>query len=278
MPDSSDNNANDKTQTIRGAVARPVTPWPELQQQDDWVIEEVPVALAYNGISHVVMMASPILLKEFALGFSFSEGIINSAADIYDCDIQQHTNGIEIKLEISQHCFSALKNRQRQLSGKTGCGICGLESLQMLERSFKPIHSELQFQHRSLQKAISSLKQKQPLQTLTGAVHAAAWCDPQGNILHIAEDVGRHNALDKLIGILLEQQIDSRLGFISISSRVSFEMAQKAIAIGAPLLVGASAPTSMALSEADKYGLCVVGFARPGRQVVYSQLNRVVEG
>ncbi|MCR8922778.1 formate dehydrogenase accessory sulfurtransferase FdhD [Dasania sp. GY-MA-18] len=278
MPNANDHSANDKPNTITGAVARKVTPWPDLQEQDDWIIEELPVALSYNGISHVVMMASPILLKEFALGFSFSEGIINSAADIYDCEIQQSESGISINLEISQRCFSALKNRQRQLSGKTGCGICGLESLQMLARQFQPIASPQQFQHRSLQKAIKTLRQKQQLQDLTGAVHAAAWCDPQGNILHIAEDVGRHNALDKLIGILLQQQTDTRLGFITLSSRVSFEMAQKTIAIGAPLLVGASAPTSMALSEADKYGLCVVGFARPGRQVVYSQLGRVVEG
>jgi FdhD protein len=147
----------------------------------------------------------------------------------------------------------------------------------MLQREFSPITCSEQFNHRTIQQTVNQINQQQHLQEITGATHAAAWCNAEGNILHIAEDVGRHNALDKLIGLLLEKNIDSGKGFIFITSRVSYEMAQKTIAIGAPLLVGASAPTALALSEADQYGLCVIGFARPGRQVVYTHPERITE-
>ena len=266
-----------QAKSLTGAIERPVTVWPESKEHRDWIAEELPVAISYNGISHVVMMASPTNLKQFALGFSFTEGIIETKDDIYDCDIQQTPAGIEINIAISQRCFSLLKNRQRQLSGKTGCGICGIESLKMLERSFKPISCNRQFSHRAIQQAVNLIGCQQPLQQLTGATHAASWCDSEGNVIFTTEDIGRHNALDKLIGIMLEQATAPSNGFIFISSRVSYEMAQKAIAIGAPLLAGASAPTAMALNEANKYGLCVVGFARPGRQVIYTETQRVSE-
>ncbi|MEH6607390.1 MAG: formate dehydrogenase accessory sulfurtransferase FdhD [Pseudomonadales bacterium] len=264
-------------ETTQGAAVHPVTVWPDSEAHNDWIAEEVAVALSYNGVSHVVMMASPINLLSFAIGFSFTEGIIQKPEDIFDCEIKQTPSGIEINLSISQRCFSTLKMRQRQLSGKTGCGICGLESLQMMERNFKKIQSDTTFSHQAIQNAVDHIEGRQVLQELTGAVHAAAWCDKNGNILYIAEDVGRHNALDKLIGILLtEKELKIDQGFIFISSRVSFEMAQKTIALGAPLLVGVSAPTALALNEADKYKLAVVGFARHGRQVVYTGQQRIV--
>ena len=263
--------------TTPGTTERSVTVWPESEVHDDFIAEEVAIAISYNGISHVVMMATPTDLKHFALGFSFSEGIIETLDDVFDLTIQETDAGIEVDLEISLRRFNQLKNRKRQLSGKTGCGICGIESLQMMERNFSNIHCEDTFSHRAIQRTVNFLDSQQTLQELTGATHAAAWCDSEGNILHIAEDVGRHNALDKLVGVLLEKEIDTCTGFVFISSRVSYEMAQKTIAIGAPLLVGASAPTSLALSEADKYGLCIVGFARPGRQVIYTQADRIIE-
>lgn len=263
--------------TTVGTSERSVTVWPESEVHDDYIAEEVAVAISYNGISHVVMMATPNDLKNFAIGFSFSEGIIESLDDVFDCNINEVDSGIEIDVEISLRRFNALKNRKRQLSGKTGCGICGIESLEMMQRKFEPIRCAQRFAHRAIQKAVNQIEDSQHLQELTGATHAAAWCDTEGDIIYIAEDVGRHNALDKLIGILLQEKIDTNCGFVFTSSRVSYEMVQKTISIGAPLLAGASAPTTMALSEADKYGLCVVGFARPGRQVIYTQSDRVIE-
>lgn len=270
-----DNKSEQILSQSNGAVVQSVIAWPDNSVHDDLVAEEVAVALCYNGISYAVMMASPMDLEPFALGFSFTEGIISGLEDVFDCEIQPVENGIEINLNISQRCFNALRDRRRNLTGKTGCGVCGLESLKMLDRGLQPVVSAANFTPEAIQCAVISLSDRQTLQALTGAVHAAVWCDSQGNILYIAEDVGRHNALDKLIGKILKNKVDRHNGFIFVSSRLSYEMSQKAIAIGAPMLVGASAAVSKALSEAEKYGLCLVGFARPGRHLIYTHSYRI---
>ncbi len=259
-----------------GISARTVSAWPKGESYADWVAEEVPVALVYNGISHAVMMASPNDLEHFALGFSFTEGIIHSANDIQGCEVKNTEQGIVIELSINQRCFAALKKRRRAIRGISACGLCGIESLQMLTREMPAITSTITVSALAIQRAVDSLQAHQLLQGFTGAVHAAAFCDPQGNIEHVAEDIGRHNALDKLIGALL-RQVTATAGFIILSSRISFEMVQKAVAINVPIVVGISAPTTLAIDEAQKHHLCLVGFARTGRHIVYCGSDRLTE-
>jgi len=172
----------------------------------DCVAKETAVALVYNGVSHAVMMATPLDLEAFALGFSLSEGIVNSAEDIYDCCIDEVELGIEVALTISSQCFTKLKDKRRNLSGRTGCGICGAESLQQVRLPIAPVVAENSISHVAIDRATRALVDHQPLQTLTGALHAAAWCDVEGQLVQVCEDVGRHNALDKLIGLLWQQQ------------------------------------------------------------------------
>jgi len=260
---------------IEGLKPHATRLWPTGATRLDAIAEEVPVALVYNGVSHAVMMASPVDLMSFALGFSYTEGIISHADELYDTEVQQGAHGISINLTISQRCFTKLKARNRKLTGPSGCGLCGIESLKMLSRDLPAINSQVTISSQSIQTAVKNFSPQQQLRAETGGTHASAWCNRNGDILTIAEDVGRHNALDKLIGKLLRQK-DIPEGFILTSSRVSFEMVQKALALQAPLLVGVSAPTTIALSEAEAKGLCIVAFARPGRHVVYTHQERIL--
>ncbi|MCG8312858.1 MAG: formate dehydrogenase accessory sulfurtransferase FdhD [Pseudomonadales bacterium] len=257
---------------------RYVSPWLEQHENDtstlDFVATEHPIAMVYNGVSHAVMMASPEDLIDFAIGFSFAEGIIDSYKDIFSIDIIQQTTGIELQLQISQRNFAKLKQQRRQLMGKTGCGICGIEALQQIKPSTKPVNNELKLTHQSIQYALNSLEQQQGLQFLTGASHAAAWCDIKGNIQLIREDIGRHNALDKLIGA--RQQCSNFVpGFAMISSRASYEMVQKAMAANIEALVAVSAATTLAIDTANACGMTLIGFGRNQRHVVYTGHGRV---
>jgi len=167
---------------------------------DDQVATETPVAMVYNGISHVVMMSTPNDLEDFGTGFSLSEGIVSSPKQLLDVEEISTDKGIELHITISSEAFAELKQRRRNLVGRTGCGLCGAESLEQAIPQPKSISNSLQLSHADLQKAIIGLANWQQLQKETGAVHGAAWCDVSGNILAVREDVGRHNALDKLIG------------------------------------------------------------------------------
>lgn len=231
----------------------------------DMAVPEEPVALVYNGISHVVMMATPADLEDFALGFSLSEGLIQRPEQIYDLVVETAEVGHQVQLEIDGQSFQQLKNRRRQLSGRSGCGLCGVDSLDQATRPIRSVAPQA-IQPDSLARALDQLSDKQPLNQQTGAAHAAAWCQPDGDILKIREDVGRHNALDKLIGAC---NGEFGQGFVLISSRASYEMVHKACSVGIGAMAAVSAPTSMAIDQAELAGLTLLGFARLGRYQRY---------
>lgn len=237
---------------------------------EDSVAVELPVALVYNGVSHAVMMATPADLEDFAFGFSLTEGILGSREELYGLEVHEEANGIAVHLDIATARFMALKQRRRSLAGRTGCGLCGTESLEQAIRSVAsvvapPVPDE------AIQLALEALHWHQPLQRDTGAVHAAAWCGLDGEVVMTREDVGRHNALDKLIGAVLKQRLDVQQGFALVSSRASYEMVHKSASVGIGCLVAVSAATSLAIEQAQQAGLKLVGFARPGRHVIYHQ-------
>lgn len=240
----------------------------------DWVAQEVPVALVFNGISHAVMMATPADLHDFALGFSLTEGLLDSPAELYGVDQQDLANGIELQLQVSSACEWRLKERRRTLAGRTGCGLCGTDSLSQVRRSLNPVRA-CRVPAQALIHAESQLRQWQQRQQLTGATHAAAWVDLAGQIQCVREDVGRHNALDKLIGHLLRQQTPPDTGFLLITSRASFEMVQKAVAFGAGVLAAVSAPTALAIEVAQAHNLVLAGCVRGQDLVAYSFAERL---
>jgi FdhD protein len=248
-----------------------------MTEQDDLVAREIAVALIYNGISHVVMMASPGDLEELALGFSLSEGIIAQAREIQDIHCSSQPLGIEVNITVNARAMSQLKQQRRNMSGRTGCGLCGAESLQQAMRPIytKSLGKTAKIEFEAIQNAIAKLGQWQPLQQQCGAVHGAAWCNAAGEILLVKEDVGRHNALDKLIGELFKPShkiapLDVSEGFALISSRASYEMVSKASRVGMRYLVAVSAPTTLAIEVAKQVDLTLIGFARSGRHTIYS--------
>ena len=247
-----------------------------LDEKIDSIAEEIPVALVFNDISHVVMMASPGELDSFAIGFSLTEGIITSLDDIYDLQVSAGDAGIEVNVTLSNQCFMQLKDRRRSMTGRTGCGVCGAESLQQIRLPVPSVTSNNVVSHDVLQKATMTLTDYQPLQRLTGAVHGAAWFDPEGSMVCVCEDVGRHNALDKLIGCLSKRKLLGKSGFLLLSSRASYEMVQKAAMAGIAIVVAVSAPTAMAIDIARKASISLVGFSRDGRHVVYSNHQRLI--
>ncbi|HAT31335.1 MAG TPA: formate dehydrogenase accessory sulfurtransferase FdhD [Janthinobacterium sp.] len=244
-------------------------------QASDMVAEEVPVALVFNGVSHAVMMVTPLDLEDFAVGFSLSERIIGSAADIYDIECVHGAAGIELRLTIAGACFARLKEARRSLTGNTGCGVCGLESLAALDLAPAPVSARTEVARSALLRAFEALPALQPANALTGAMHAAAWVDADGAILTVREDVGRHNALDKLIGALARGG-PRRPGFAIMSSRASYELVQKAARADIGLLATISAPTALAVRMAEQAGICLIGFARRQGCVVYSHAERLL--
>jgi FdhD protein len=242
---------------------------------DDWVAEEVPVALQYNGLSHAVMLASPLDLEDFAVGFSLSEGLVDSAADIHGVEVESTPQGLVVELEIASRCLVRLKERRRTLAGRTGCGLCGTESLDQALPSCGTQVAALRIEAGALGRAMRELREAQRLQAKTGATHAAAWCRADGALALLREDVGRHNALDKLIGALARQRLEAPPGFIAVTSRASFEMVQKTARAGVGLLAAISAPTSLAIDTAEAAGVCLVGFTRGDDWVAYSHADRL---
>lgn len=243
----------------------------------DTVPEEAPVALAYNGISHAVMLASPADLEDFGLGFSLSEGILEQASELYDLELEVGSQGVVLQMRIAEARFAALKNRRRALAGRTGCGLCGVENLDQVARALAPLPAGPTFAAAALQRALQQLQERQPLHASTGGVHAAAWADVAGNLLLVREDVGRHNALDKLVGALAQAGHDVHAGFVLVTSRASFEMVQKAAAVGIPMLAAVSAPTGYAIRVARECGLTLAGFVRPGRHTIYAHPERITQ-
>ncbi len=264
-----------------GAVRLRVLRWRDARsrQVDDWLAEEVPVALQYNGVSHAVMLATPLDLEDFALGFSLSEGIIDEPGELYDCEVLREPRGITLQLEVATRCFEGLRERRRSLAGRTGCGLCGTDSLDQALRPVPPLPREAGVRpvaSRAIARALRALRAGQPLNELSGSVHAAGWCDAEGRLLLLREDVGRHNALDKLVGALARAGADAGSGFVVVTSRASVEMVQKAAQAGVPLFVAVSAPTALAVRTARDAGMSLVGLARGDDLVIYSGAQRIV--
>lgn len=239
------------------------------QTVDDLFIDERPVALVYNGITQVVMLATPLHLEEFALGFSLSEGFLTGRHELYELEIKHTPAGIEVAMTVSNRAFEQLKRQKRALAGRSGCGLCGLESLQQLELDAPKIQQPYPAAWLSLiPAALLRLPEYQPLNHLTGGAHAAAWVNADGQLLAVFEDVGRHNALDKLIGYLCLQNQDFGEGFVVMTSRASYELVRKCTRLGIRLLASISAPTALAIELADKANLGLVSFCRGESMVV----------
>ncbi|QZE49272.1 formate dehydrogenase accessory sulfurtransferase FdhD [Citrobacter farmeri] len=244
--------------------------------QPDEVAEEVPVALVYNGISHVVMMASPKDLEHFAVGFSLSEGIIDSPREIYGMDVVPSCNGLEVQIELSSRRFMGLKERRRALAGRTGCGVCGVEQLNDIGKPVRPLPFTQTFNLARLDQALRHLKDFQPVGQLTGCTHAAAWVMPSGELAGGHEDVGRHVALDKLLGRRAAQGESWLPGAVLVSSRASYEMVQKSAMCGVEILFAVSAATTLAVEVAERCNLTLVGFCKPGKATIYTHPQRLI--
>jgi len=237
---------------------------------EDQLVEEVPVALVYNGISHAVMMATPADLEDFALGFSLSEGILAGPGQCYGIEVETGPAGIAVQVEIASSAFVALKERRRNLTGRTGCGLCGVDSLDQVCRPYDALAPAQGFNAAGVRRALAAIGPQQALTRLTGAAHAAAWCAMDGTLILVREDVGRHNALDKVIGAMARTGARPADGFFLITSRVSFEMAQKSAVAGVAALVGMSAPTLAAVELAEHAGMTLLAFARGEDFVCYT--------
>lgn len=226
------------------------------------IATEVPLALSYNGVAHVVMMVTPDDLENFIIGFSITEGIITTPSDIQETSIVHNDNGIVANIWIKKELGKKLLSRHRNLVGQTGCGLCGVEALEDAVRHYVPVGSPTHFSYDQIHQALKDLEQMQPLNQLTGAVHGAAFINASGNITNVMEDVGRHNAFDKLIGELFSSDCEIEKGAVILTSRCSFELVQKALAIKLPLLITISAPTSLAIELAEKHSLTLIALAR----------------
>ena len=259
--------------STRMAVARMRAGGPggaQALSSEDELAEEVPVALEYNGVSHAVMLATPSDLEEFALGFSLSEGILASSAECYGIEIAFGAAGITAHIDVATSAFMRLKERRRSLAGRTGCGLCGADSLAQVIRPLPRLAPTRALSGAAIRRALAQVRQQQPLGRLTGATHAAMWCGRDGAPRLVFEDVGRHNALDKLIGGLRLRGADLDDGFVLITSRASVEMVQKAASVGIGAMVAISAPTALAVRTALDCGLTLVAFARGDDFVAYA--------
>jgi FdhD protein len=259
---------------------RPVQRWAGGRARDAQaeLAHEVPVAFEYNGISHAVMLATPADLDDFAVGFTLSEAIA-TAAQCYGVEVRESAAGITLAIDIAAAAFAHLKARRRTLAGRTGCGVCGTESLEQVLRPLPDLSAHrFAIAPQALARAHGALAGVQPLQHATGAAHGAVWCDAGGAIVCAREDVGRHNALDKLIGALARSGVDTGAGFALVTSRASVEMVQKSATAGIAVLAAVSAPTALAVRTAEACGQTLVGFTRGETFSVYTHVARVAGG
>jgi FdhD protein len=239
--------------------------------------EETAVAFTYDGGSYAVMMATPQNLEDFALGFSFTEGLVASPADIRHLEVIEHETGIELRMWLAEPRAAALSERRRHLAGPTGCGLCGIESLDEALRPLRRVGDGGVFVPAEIMRALDTLAPRQELNRQTRAVHAAAFWRPEAGLVAVREDVGRHNALDKLAGSLVRAGTQVDDGMVLLTSRVSVEMVQKTAAIGAPLIVAVSAPTALAVRTAESAGITLVAVARGDGFETFTHRRRIKE-
>jgi len=249
----------------------------EITRKTDQVAEEMPVALVYHGIPHVVMLATPANLEGFAVGFTLSEGLVEKPEEIRSVEVTHGEEAADVRVTVAWERFSALLQRRRNLTGRTGCGLCGAETAEDAIRELSRVGPGPTVTTAGLHEAIEQLGSMQPINARTGSVHAAAWVVPGKGIQFVREDVGRHNALDKAIGALVRSGADFGSGYMLITSRASFEMVQKSATVGISFLAALSAPTGFAVRVAEKTGLTLVAFARRDRHVVYAHGGRLIK-
>jgi FdhD protein len=240
------------------------------------VPEETPVAFAYQGAGYAVMMATPADLGDFALGFSLNEGVVRSPDEIETIDIVPTDDGILLRMTLADGAADAFWERRRYLAGPSGCGLCGLESLAQAARQPQRVTGDFRISAAAIATAMASLPGHQPLNRLTGALHAAAYWTPDEGIVVVREDVGRHNALDKLTGAIAGAGLRAAAGAVLLTSRVSVEMVQKAASLGAPILVAVSAPTALALRTAAEAGITLVAVARHDGFETFTNPQRIL--
>lgn len=295
-----------------GSATRPVIRFErgQVADSDDRLAEEVPVAMHFDGVSFAVMMATPADLDDFARGFALTEGRVKSLDEIVGIDVHEVLEGITVNVRTASGSsrtgsastepvlpsageMSSRNQRDtrlagadpvgdagsgkqpRQLPGRSGCGICGSRELEDVVRHPMPVVGGPTVCTSSIERALEMLRNQQPINGFTGSVHAAGWASPDGEVVRVREDVGRHNALDKLIGAMLADRTDTAGGFLVITSRASYEMVTKAAVTGITLVVAISAPTALAVHLAESCGVTLVGFARPGRFNIYTRPERI---
>jgi FdhD protein len=243
------------------------------------VPEETPVAFSFAGTTHAVMMASPADFEDFALGFSLTEGIIATPEEIEAIEVEDHGAGIDIQIRLKDRANTRFEARRRRLAGPVGCGLCGIESIEEAMRSVDAVGaSKLTLDADDIVRSVKLLSKVQPLHQQTGAVHAAGFYVPGKGVVMAREDVGRHNALDKLAGALAKAGIDGASGAVVVTSRVSVEMVQKTAAIGSAFIIAVSAPTALAIRTADEAGMTLVALVRGEDFDVFTHPDRVVLG
>jgi FdhD protein len=234
------------------------------------VAVETPIELAFGGSPYAVMMATPSDLRDFAVGFALTEGVVERVEEIRSVEVKPADGGVRLDVALTGERLAAHFARSRAMSGRTGCGLCGIEDLAHLPKPRRPAAASAPIAPAAIRAALQGLERAQPLNAETRATHGAAWCDRSGAILFVREDVGRHNALDKLIGALAQAAVHPGDGFIVLTSRCSFEMAAKAAAFGVSTLVSLSAPTSLALERARESGLTLIAIARADRATIFT--------
>lgn len=243
------------------------------------VPEEVPIAFSYGGSTHAVMMGTPGDLTDFAVGFSLTEGIIESPREIEGVEVVAGEKGLDVQISLRGDKEEALRRRRRSMAGPVGCGLCGLESLDQAMRPVPELFDiDCGFETGDVSAAVSALNQGQPLHAETHAVHGAGFFLPGRGLAAVREDVGRHNALDKLIGALARKGISGASGAVVVTSRLSVEMVQKAAILGSPILIAISAPTALALRTAEEAGMTIVALARGEDFEVFTRNDRIKTG
>jgi len=239
---------------------------------------EAPVNILFGGVPFAVMMTTPADLEDFAIGFALTEGIVSDVSEIRGIEIARGEDGLKVNVALTGERMSAHLARGRAIAGRTGCGLCGIDDLAHLPKARQVAAGAAPVSPAAIRAALQNLENSQPLNEKTRAVHGAAWCDSDGALIAVREDVGRHNALDKLIGALARTGVAPQTGFFVITSRCSFEMVAKVAVFGASTLVALSAPTSLALERAEACGITVIAIARADQATIFTGADELASG